>query len=503
VHLPGTTLAPNSLLRNLGSRSALSAVALAIATACTPPSVSNAPPSTVQLTDCAREMGVSAAQCGKVEVFEDRDRGQGRTIDLNVVVLPAVKSSAKDPLFFLAGGPGMGATELIKVIRSTFRRLNRERDIVLVDQRGTGSSNPLNCDYEYLDFEARFEIQPDLKLLRVCADSLSRHADLRLYTTSIAMDDLEEVRAALGYEEINLYGGSYGTRAALEYMRRHGDRVRSVVLDGVAPTDMSIPNHFGVDSQRALDMMFADCRQDSSCNAAFPQLEVRFYELLDRLEKSPEQVRLSDPFTGKEHTLVMQREIVATLSRAVLYNSALTSLLPLLLDRAYEGDYQPLMTMSSAFEGIERKFSAGMFLSVVCTEDMPHIDAPIPRESFLKGAIVERFRAVCGEWPRGELTPGYHDPIVSDIPTLVLSGDVDPVTPPRWGERVADHLSRGRHIVVPGISHGVLRNGCVPDLMIEFVNAASADSLDATCVNELHRMPFFNSPTGPLVNEAL
>ncbi len=467
---------------------------------CTAPSVSKPTP-TVELTDCAREMGVSIAQCGQVEVFEDRESRSGRTISLNVVVLPALKSNSKpDPFFFLAGGPGMGATDLVKGIRKVFKKLNRERDIVLVDQRGTGSSNPLNCEYD-LDFAARFEVQPDLGFLQACADSLAANANLKLYTTPIAMDDLDEVRVALGYEKINLYGGSYGTRAGLEYMRRHGEQVRSAVLDGVAPTDMAIPEHFGEDSQRALDKMLADCQRDPNCNKTFPDLEAKFYDLLDRLEQDPEKVSLADPFSGEETTTVMQREIVATLVRAVLYNAELTSLLPLLIDRAYAGDFQPLITMSSAFDGIEQKFSTGMLLSVLCSEDFPRVAVETHPESFLKGALVERFRESCGNWPRGELPQGYHEPIGSEIPALVLSGDVDPVTPPRWGEQVAGHLSNARHVIVPGVAHGTLAKGCVPELILEFVNAASADSLDTSCVEDLHRMPFFNSPTGPVVSE--
>ena len=477
----------------------LGAAVVMVVVGCTAPSVSTPKP-TVELTDCAQDTGIAAAECGKVEVYEDRAAGEGRTIDLNVVVLPAVKSSAKpDPLFFLAGGPGVGATELAKVIRPVFRRLNRERDIVLVDQRGTGSSNPLDCNLDDFDFEDRFELEPDLEQLQACADSLE--ANLTLYLTSIAMDDLDEVRDALGYETINLYGGSYGTRAALEYMRRHGERVRSTVLDGVAPADPFFFLHTGRDTQRALDLMFEDCRSDSNCSKTFPRLESKFYELLGRLEEHPEEVSLADPFTDRRADLVMHWEIVAALVRATLYNSELTSLLPLLIDRAYSGDYQPLITMASAFETVEEKLSGGLLLSVLCTEDFPHVDGAPPAESFLKGTIVGRFRKVCEHWPRGELTPGYHEPIVSEIPTLVLSGNVDPVTPPRWAERVTEHLSNGRHIVVPGISHGVVASGCVPDLLLEFVNAASADSLDATCVEQLHRMPFFNSATGPLVIE--
>jgi pimeloyl-ACP methyl ester carboxylesterase len=159
------------------------------------------------------------------------------------------------------------------------------------------------------------------------------------------------------------------------------------------------------------------------------------------------------------------------------------------------------MTIAHVFEGAERKLSSGMFLSVLCTEDLPYVDGETPAASFLQGVIVERFREVCAEWPRGELAPGYHDPVVSSIPTLVLSGDADPVTPPRWGERVVHNLTRGRHIVASGISHGVLGSGCVPELIGDFVDAASADSLDVSCVEELHRMPFFNSATGPVVVE--
>ena len=192
------------------------------------------------------------AYCGSLKVYENRATKQGRQIDLNIVVLPALRSdAAPDPLFFLAGGPGQGAAKLAKVVREIFRRVQSDRDIVLVDQRGTGKSNPLDCNSDDDSLQAIMETNEQV-LDRLKACQAKYDADLTLYTTPIAMDDLDDVRAFLGYDKINVYGGSYGTRAALVYMRQHGDRVRSAILDGVAPTNMRLPLYFPRDTQRAL-----------------------------------------------------------------------------------------------------------------------------------------------------------------------------------------------------------------------------------------------------------
>jgi pimeloyl-ACP methyl ester carboxylesterase len=245
-----------------------------------------------RLHPCSGDDGPTDAYCGTLTVSENRQSKQGRTIDLRIVVLPALSRDAKpDPVFFLAGGPGQGAAQMARGLREIFRRVQSERDIVLVDQRGTGKSNPLNCTS---DSDTLKDInEPDqtgLERLRKCMQEYD--ADLTMYTTQIAMDDLDEVRTHLGYDKINLYGGSYGTRAALVYLRQHEANVRSMVIDGVAPPDMRLPLFFARDAQRALDLLIADCEKDEPCRARYPQLGQRVRALLQRLETEPVKTRL-------------------------------------------------------------------------------------------------------------------------------------------------------------------------------------------------------------------
>jgi len=461
---------------------------------------------TAVLTPCAKEVGVSGAACGTVEVYEDRAAAQGRRIDLKVVVLPALSRDRQpDPVFLLAGGPGMAATEMAEMAERAMRRLREKRDIVLVDQRGTGESNPLDCDLVdadsvYYVLEGGFPFQR----VRDCLEGLD--ADPRLYTTPIAMDDLEEVRAALGYETINLWGGSYGTRAALVYLRRHGERVRAVILDGLAPPAIRLPLNMGVDAWRAMERLFEDCEAEPDCAAAFPDLRQEYEALVGRLEESAEKVWAPHPRTGESVEFEFSRQAVVFLLRGALYSAEMSRLVPLVIHRAHAGDYGPLLALSDPWSEIEGAMSVGMLFSVLCAEDIAWLSEAERRglqaEPFLGAAVLEMWGAVCDFWPRGELPEGYHDPVVSDKPVLVLSGEVDPVTPPRWGEAVAAHLPNSLHVVVPGVAHGTLATGCVPRLMAQFMEEASVEGLEAGCVEELARPLFFHSFTGPRVEAA-
>lgn len=460
----------------------------------------------VELTPCAEEVGVSGGECGTVQVYEDRAAAQGRRIDLKVVVLPALSRERQpDPVFLLAGGPGMAATEMAEMAERVMRRLREKRDIVLVDQRGTGESNPLDCDLVDADSvyflrEGEFPYQR----VRDCLAGLD--ADPRLYTTPIAMDDLDDVRAALGYETINLWGGSYGTRAALVYLRRHGDRVRAVILDGLAPPAIRLPLNMGVDAWRAMERLFEDCESEPDCAAAYPDLRQEYEELVGRLEGSPQPVRAPHPRTGEPLELEFSRQGVIFLLRGALYSAELSRLVPLVIHRANAGDYGPLLALSDPWSEVEAAMSVGMLFSVLCAEDIAWLSEAerqgLQAESFLGAAVLDMWGGVCDFWPRGDLPEGYHDPVASDKPVLVLSGDVDPVTPPRWGEAVAAHLPNSLHVVVPGVAHGTLATGCVPRLMAQFIEEASVEGLDTGCVEELERPLFFHSFTGPRVDAA-
>jgi pimeloyl-ACP methyl ester carboxylesterase len=255
-----------------------------------------------RLHPCAAE-GPNDAWCGTFTVFEDRQAGSGRQIPLHIVVLPSLSDQGRAaPLVFLAGGPGQGAAVMAELVGAAFARVRRHRDIVLVDQRGTGRSHPLDCPAGDDSLSAAFANEDEvLRLLEACLATLD--ADVRFYTTSLAMDDLDDVRRHLGYEQINLYGGSYGTRAALVYLRRHGAHVRSVVLDGAAPTDMRLPLFSARDAERALGALLTDCDADEACRSAHPGLSGRVRALIARLDNHPARVRLIHPRTGVPDTV--------------------------------------------------------------------------------------------------------------------------------------------------------------------------------------------------------
>jgi len=453
---------------------------------------------------CKTDEGPTDAYCGTLSVFENRDTKRGREIALFITVLPAIRPrpQSADPLFFLAGGPGQGAAQLARQIRDVFRKVQRTRDIVLVDQRGTGKSNPLNCT-SISNTLAEATESDDIALARLERCLKGYDADVRFYSTNIAMDDLDDVREHLGYTSINLYGGSYGTRAALVYLRRHGEHVRSMILDGVAPTDMRLPLFTSRDAQRALDKMLVDCEAALACNRAFPGLRLRVRTLLLRLEKNPPRVRVVHPRTGVAEEINVEARVVASVLFTALYSPLTASIVPALIDEAERNEFQGLFALglSGSGDGSDDNMSLGMRFSVLCTEDAGRVTASdVAREtadtvfgSHLLGPQI----AACEHWPKGIVEPTFYEPVISDVPSLVLSGDIDPVTPPTWGEAVVKHLSHGRHIVMPATGHGVIGTACGLKLIQDFIEAASAASLDTKCVSTVHRPPFFVTPAGP------
>ena len=326
-------------------------------------------------------------------------------------------------------------------------------------------SNPLRCpDPDPDDLEAQLSTDVDVERLTACLSSLD--ADPTQYGTAAAVDDLDAVRGALGRERVDLVGGSYGTRVALVYMRRHPERVRAVVLDGAVPVDMELPLGFARDGQRAFDRLAEDCASEPACDAAFGDVHASLRRVLGSLPGSP--VVVDHPRTGAPVELELEPGALAAGIRGMLYTPAVASLLPLSLQQAEAGEYGPLVAQSLLFsDGVRSGFAEGLFLSVLCSEDVPFItEAEIDAETkdtFVGDHIVRALQASCRIWPRAELSPGARAPVTSAVPTLVLSGALDPAAAPRWGQAVADRLEHARHVVVPGAGHGTLGRDCVGD----------------------------------------
>ena len=443
-----------------------------------------------------------AGHCLQHEVWENRQTKAGRRIELNVFVLPAFSANpAPDPVFFLAGGPGQSATQVAPQIAPVLNRIRRQRDLVFVDQRGTGKSNPLRCDLGGDDGNLQEMFQSTFPEEEVDACLAQLEADTRHYATPNAMDDLDEVRARLGYESINLIGASYGTRAALVYARRHPTRVRSLVLDGLAPTTMRLFLDFLPDAQRALDLLFEHCRASKACHKSFPELKKDFQRLVEKLKQEPAQTELRHPVTGKTVQLEISAEAFLSNLRGLLYSAELGQLLPLLIEQALEGNFEPFaaqVVLLSA--GVRDSVSLGLLLSVACAEDVDRISAQqrdaAARESFVPASMVGDVQKACARWPHATMPPEYHQPVKSDAPALLLSGEIDPATPPRWGNEALKSLSQGRHLVVSGAGHGTLAVGCVPKVVASFIEQPGAD-VDSSCLDRLGRPPFFVDALGP------
>lgn len=460
------------------------------------------PPLKLQLEPCRIPKLDESARCGKYEVFEDRTAKTGRKIALNVMVLPATApKAAPDPVFFIAGGPGQSAVGLATAAGNNFMaEVRRGRDIVLVDQRGTGGSHPLNCVLNNGASDLRSYFWEELfpaERLRVCRAELEKDANLALYSTPIAMDDLDEVRAALGYERINVYGGSYGSNAAFVYLRQHPDRVRSVVVSGVAPVDYKFTLAWAKGVQHAMDRLFDDCAADESCHKSFPKLREDFAAVLVRLDKGPVSFELPNPATRQTQTVRLSRASFNEHLRALLYSPAFARLLPLLIHAAAQGEFQlfggELLEYAQTLRGPANQLALGMHLSVVCAEHIPFIsEADIAREtagSFYGDARVRAQIKACEGWPRGSVSAGFIEPVKSDAPVLLISGDLDPVAPPWLAAAAAQYLPNSRHVIARNASH-FSGSDCVDGLIAKFIAQGSARGLDASCVEQIKRPPF-------------
>lgn len=457
----------------------------------------------IALSLCPIAGVAESARCGTYEVFENRETRQGRKIPLKLIVLPALGSPhSPDPLVYFAGGPGDGATGSAGGFAQGFAALRQTRDIVLIDVRGTGESRALVCDAMMGATGAQKFLDDFLPVdaVEACRRQWETQADLARYTTTELVDDVAEVLQALGYPRANLLGGSYGTRAAQAFAQRHPELTRTLILEGVVGADDRMPISVARDAQNALDGWLAECASDSACHTAFPRLAEEFATVLERLQRAPAEVTVLDPETGKKVTLRLSDKGFGQTVRYMLYLPTTALVLPLYIHLAAAGDFGPLADTAYLFATrlSGANFADGLYLSVLCAEDVPFIDpAEIPeavRGTFLGDFRIARQRAACDAWPAKKLGREVLAPLRSEVPTLLLSGERDPVTPARVGAAVARGLSRSLHLVVPDGAHSFEglsgADECVSDLTSRFIAAGTVEGLDTACVQRIERPPF-------------
>jgi pimeloyl-ACP methyl ester carboxylesterase len=459
------------------------------------------------LTPCELEhplhLSVVAAMCGVLSVAENPDEPAGRRIGLQVAKVPAVsRAGSADALFVLAGGPGQAAGAFYASLAGAFGRIHRDRDIVLVDQRGTGKSNPLECPEEADWREAASPAQVTASAQR-CLEGLRTHARAAFYTTSVAVRDLEAVRAALGYARIDLYGVSYGTRVAQQYLRRYPQHVRAVILDGVVPPELAIGPQVALDAESALHRILTRCVSEKGCRERFGDPSRDYEALRVKLAQHAVAVTLPDPAAGEPRLVEFGHDEFATVLRLGAYSADYAALLPLLLHTAAtKADFAPLAAQFLLLTRSYETLATGMHNSVVCTEDVPFwenraLDRAASAATFMGAAAIDALIALCRVWPHGPIDADLHQPLHASAPALLLSGGDDPVTPPAYARQAARGFSQVLQLELPGFGHGQLTAPCMDRVLAQFLRLGSTTDLDTSCTRNARPLPFFTSVNGP------
>lgn len=444
------------------------------------------------------------AQCARVVVPENPAQPRGRRIQLFVARIPALsRKAAPEPLFILAGGPGLAATTFYTSLAPAFARARRQHDLILVDQRGTGGSEPLNCQFEEQQIWDAGEAET-ARVMRACRSELAKTHDLSQYTTSVAVRDLEAVRQALGYGRIALYGSSYGTRVAQHYARRYPRNTLALVLDGVVPPARVLGPTTPLDAQRALERIFERCRGDAACAQRFGDPLQDYQQLRARLARETVPLTLPDPRSGQPKSLAFADSMLAGALRLATYSSEQAALLPLALHLANRQQFAPLASQFLlAASGYESVLAFGMHNSVVCAEDVPFFPEhaqPGVDDTFLGSAQLDALKALCVDWPRGPMDEDLHAPLESPVPALLLSGTADPVTPASFGDEAALGFHYALHLKLLDQGHGQLAQPCIDGILASFIDLARSSERpapDTGCVDRIRPAPFFLSMSGP------
>lgn len=459
---------------------------------------------TLEFKTCTTTVGALEidAQCADFKRHENPLDLDSRIIDLAVIKLAARSPEPEDEAFtIIQGGPGGSSIDMAIAYSRAFEEIRRKRDIVVLDQRGTGRSNMLTCDLPQ-DSSIQYDAEVAKKLNQDCANELSQSSDLRYYTTSIAVDDLEALRIAAGYSQLDLYGVSYGTRVVQHFLRKYPNSARTAILDGVAHVGLNLAG--GEIARRwedSFNSINARCQVEPECKEQHGDLREAFSNTVAQFTEQAITVTVPHPSTGLPKEFTFNKDSLFGAVRLMAYSTESVALMPLLLSRANAKDYSfvaaQLIRLEESFAD---EFAFGMHNSVACTEDAPFVtDAERAKAN---GTIVgtmmaDVMQAACSVWPRGVLDENFHKPFSSDVPVLVLSGATDPITPPDNGDIATKMLGNANHIIVPAHGHGVIARGCIPKLASMFIEDASFQDLDTNCIERERAMPIFTSLTGP------
>ncbi|GLX79255.1 transporter [Thalassotalea insulae] len=450
------------------------------------------------LEHCHLEGIKQQVQCGTLQVPENYQQPDGVKITINFAVLPAIDNSQdKEPLMFLAGGPGQAAVSLAGGLYRAFNEVRKTRDLILVDQRGTGKSHPLQCE-NAITMDAYQTLPEDFSEQEVkqCLAELS--GDLTQYNSENAIRDFDAVRQALGHQQIAIYGGSYGTRAGLVYMRMFPQSLASVVLDSVGPIEVPI-GLFGKSAARSFQMLLTHCQQEPSCQQAYPNLAEEFTQVVAQLERDPLKLTIAHPRLGTNTEFNIDKNKFLSTIFSQLYSLEGRSLVPLVIHQASLGNYAPFAGLTAAGETNMEMF-VGLTFNIVCNEDMPKVSAAMlaadADNSFNGGLSHLAWKTACPIWPQYRPDDAFYQSVTANIPTLIISGDLDPVTPPSNGDYADKSLPNSKHIIIKNGSHTPGVMPCAITIINEFLDKQTPGGLDESCLEEIPGESFMTNLNG-------
>lgn len=440
------------------------------------------------LSNCQLPDVAGPARCGEVEVPENPAKPEGRKLKVSVAVLPATQGRAlPDPVLLLMGGPGEDSISSAAYFAGTLASLRGDRDILLIDQRGTGKSHRLACDiYEGVEPAVLFRDVYPVASVERCGRELSKIADLTQYNYASFARDLEHIRKLLGYGPMNLHAGSYGTRAAQVFIRMYPGSVRTVLFHSVVPLDVTIPLPMAKGSQAAMDRILRDCQAQPACHAAFPNVRNELTEVMRRLAAAEVKV-------GTTQVPISQGRAAERL-RTIMYQEEGAVRIPWVIHQAYLGDYQPIVdSVIENARAIKDIASFGLFFSITCNEDVTFIReqdiAPATAGTYVGEYRVRQQQAACAKWPKYTLPAGYREPVRSSLPALFVSGDSDPASPLWFTEGFVNRFPNRAEVVLRNRGHTEWP-ACVGDIYKNFVSTGSAAKLDTSICKPEPRRPF-------------
>lgn len=463
----------------------------------------SAQPTHLQLTPCTPNK--VPGLCGTYSVPEDRTKPGGRQVTLRIFVVPGVRPGPHSekkaaPVFLIEGGPGQSTVEHLEnsELLDIYRMVSHDSDIVAVEERGVGGPNALICPSDSHPRTSQNDFLDYADIARACLPWAKAHAALDQYHSLNAITDLDDLRAAMAVDKINLWALSHGTREALLYAEHYPKHARAVVLEAPFGTDQHMPAGLAFREDEVLKGVFADCAADKDCTAEFPHLREEYARTLAAFAPGPVQVKLTDPYTKQPATIAFSKGRFAETIRNLLYTVPSANRIPGMLHRAAGGDWAPLVQFSAQRRIDSAGFPFAMWMSYVCAEDIAYIDEAreleLSRDTLLGNYRVEQQKAACALWPAAHLPVGWDKPQMSDVPVLLMVGALDIITSPARAREIAKPLRNSVVVEVPHGGHLLIgqpgEDECVLRIEGDFLEKGSAEGLDTACAAALPRGPW-------------